>query len=66
MANTYIVTLVEPVEIPSGALSDIVEHEGYAIIKDGALVFSPGPFDQSTIGYAPGTWLRFEKKEVSP
>lgn len=61
----YLVTLAE-VDLLEGLVSAkqrIVEHEGHVDVEAGTLVFSNGPFDHPTIGYAPGQWLRFEQKE---
>lgn len=61
--DTFVVYLTEPVEIPSGAMSDVVEHEGHVDVEGGALLLRPGPFQHPTAGYAPGAWFRFKKKE---
>lgn len=61
--DTYVVYLTEPTMTPSGAMSDVIKHQGHVDVEGGALLLRPRAFEQPVAGYAPGAWFRFEKKE---
>lgn len=62
----YVVTLAAKHSSIAGGqpANNVAVHEGHLDIEGGALIFSPHAFEQPTAGYAPGAWIRFEKREA--